>query len=173
MGTGAITSSSIQRSAQGGVVGDADAYVRLVPRGENSEFARVRNGQLALDFDDGGPNAPLNTQGKSEGQGLNADAVTYFAGVFRISANDNGDPFNVWIEDNTEPANMLTFYVSSGVGQGKNYPLPIGPNNKYELSVEGNTNIDIGVKVDTRGVERPQGVLVADEDFTIHAEDTD
>jgi len=170
MGTGAVSSSDVNREVEGQVVADSDAYIRLVPRGENGDFAEYKNGQLTLDFDASNSNhEPHNTQGPSTGEGLNADAVTYFDGVFRISANDNGDPMDVWIENNME---YLDFYVSSGVGQGKNYPLPIGPNNKYELSVEGNTNIDIGVVIDTTNVESPQEVFTGTNDFTIHAEDT-
>jgi len=172
MGTGAVSSSEIDRTATGEIVGDANAYVRLVPYGENSEFARTNgNGQLTLAFDDGGPNAPLNNQGPSTGEGLNADSVTYFDGVFSISANDDGDPFDVWIEDNTQ-GDVLSFYVSGGLSGKPNYPQPIGRNNKYTLSVAGNTNIVIGVKVDLEDVDSPQKVLTGDDDFTIHAEDT-
>jgi hypothetical protein len=167
MGTGALSSSEVDRTATGEIAGDADAYLRLVPYGENSEFARTEDGQLNIVFDDGGPDAPLNTQGKSNGEGLNADSVSEFDGVFRISANDNGNPFEVWIENNTQ---HLDFYVSGGLSQGKSYPLPIGPNNKYELSVAGNTNIDIGVRVDLDDVDDTGVVLTGDDNFTVHAD---
>jgi len=164
MGTGALSSTEIDRTATGEIVGDGDAYIRMVPYGENSEFASIENGQLTLDFSDGGENAPLNTQGKSTGLGLNADSVNKFDGVFRISANDNGGAFDVWLESNSD---HIRFYWSSKKSGYAN------KGNSVELSTEGNTNVDVGVEIDLEDVDRPQTVLQGNDDFTVHADDAD
>jgi len=164
VGTGALSEADVERTATGEIVGDKDAYISLRPYGENSEFATMENGQLALDFSDGGDSAPLNTNGKSTGLGLNADSVNYFDGVFRISANDNGGEMDVWLESDTP---RLEFYWSSKKTGATTKA------NAVTLSTGGNTNVDVGVKIDLDDVDRPQTVLYNNDNFTIHADDAD
>lgn len=161
-GTGALSSTEVDRTATGEIVGDADAYIRMIPYGENEDFASTENGQLVLDFSDGGKNAPLNNQGPSNGEGLNADSINKFDQVFRIAANDNGGEFDVWIKSHSD---HLRFYWSSKK-TGYTYK-----SNSVRLSVGGNTNVDVGVEIDLEDVDQPQKVLTGNNNFTVHADD--
>ncbi|WP_176451459.1 DUF1102 domain-containing protein [Halorubrum sp. Eb13] len=165
-GTGALSSTAADRTATGEIVADDEAYIRLVPYGENSEFASQENGQLVLNFGDGGENAPLNNQGKSNGLGLNADSVNEFDSVFRITANDNGGAFDVWVESNSD---HLSFYWSnkkSGAATKQN-------SIELEAASGANTSVNVGVRIDLDDVDQPQTVLNGNDNFTIHAEDAD
>jgi len=74
MGTGAFASVEATRTVNVNVVGDQSAYLGLTAQ---SPYAENAGKQLKLDF---GPNG-------YGGQGVNADAVTTFDGVFRMSNN--------------------------------------------------------------------------------------
>jgi len=159
VGTGALSEADIDRTATGEIVGDSTAYIKLRSYGENSEFSSIESGQLVLDFA-----KETSSPGPTDGQGLNADSVNHFDGVFRIAAQDNGGAFDVWLESN-DP--RLSFYWSSkktgATTQG----------NSVRLNVDGNTNVDVGVKIDLNDVDNPQSVLTGNDDFTIHADDAD
>lgn len=76
MGTGAFASVEATRTVNVDVVGDQAAYLGLSPAG--SPYAEYdSNNQLVLDF---GPNG-------NGGQGVNADAVSTFDGVFQMTNN--------------------------------------------------------------------------------------
>jgi len=74
MGTGAFASVEATRTVTVDVVGDQSAYLGL---NEDSAYAEMNGKQLQLDFSD-------NNNG---GQGVNADAVTTFDGVFSMTNN--------------------------------------------------------------------------------------
>ena len=78
MGTGAFASVEATRSVNVNVAGDESAYLGLE---ETSQYAELNGKQLTLDFDDNGHG----------GQGVNADAVTTFDGVFRMTNNGPND----------------------------------------------------------------------------------
>jgi hypothetical protein len=78
MGSGAFASVEATRSVSANVTGDASAYLGLE---ETSPYAEVQGKQLKLDFSDN----------DNDGQGLNADAVTSFDGVFRMTNNGPND----------------------------------------------------------------------------------
>ena len=74
MGTGAFASVEATRSVSVKVAGDESAYLGLEA---TSPYASIQGKQLRLDFDD-------NHNG---GEGVNADAVSTFDGVFRMTNN--------------------------------------------------------------------------------------
>ncbi len=73
-GTGAFASTEATRSVNVSVAGDESAYLGLEA---TSPYAQVNGKQLVLNFDDNGDG----------GQGVNADSVTTFDGVFRMINN--------------------------------------------------------------------------------------
>jgi len=75
IGTGAFASVEATRTVNVDVVGDQAAYLGLSPESPYAEY--TSNNQLKLDF---GPNG-------DGGQGVNADAVTTFDGVFMMMNN--------------------------------------------------------------------------------------
>ncbi|WP_227131107.1 hypothetical protein [Halorubellus salinus] len=78
IGTGAFASVEATRTVTVDVVGDQSAYLGL---NEDSPYAANVGKQLQLNF---GPN-------NNGGQGVNADAVTTFDGVFRMTNNGPND----------------------------------------------------------------------------------
>jgi len=74
MGTGAFASVEATRSVSVKVAGDESAYLGLEA---TSPYASIQGKQLQLEFDD-------NHNG---GEGVNADAVSTFDGVFRMKNN--------------------------------------------------------------------------------------
>ncbi|WP_121304836.1 DUF1102 domain-containing protein [Haloarcula quadrata] len=78
MGTGAFASVEATRTVGVNVAGDKSAYLGLT---ETSPYAEHNGKQLVLDFSD-------NNNG---GSGINADSVTTFDGVFRMTNNGPND----------------------------------------------------------------------------------
>ncbi len=78
MGTGAFASVEATRSVNVSVVGDESAYLGLE---DTSPYAKLSGKQLVLDFGE-------NNDG---GDGINADSVTTFDGVFRMENNGPND----------------------------------------------------------------------------------
>jgi len=74
MGTGAFASVEATRTVGVNVAGDSNAYLGLEP---TSPYAEYNGKQLVLNFSD-------NNNG---GKGINADSVTTFDGVFRMTNN--------------------------------------------------------------------------------------
>ena len=74
MGTGAFASVEATRTVNVTVAGDESAYLGLE---DTSPYAQVNGKQLVLNFDDNG----------NGGQGVNADSVTTFDGVFQMTNN--------------------------------------------------------------------------------------
>jgi len=73
-GTGAFASVEATRSVNVRIAGDESAYLGLEP---TSPYARIQGKQLRLRFKDNGEG----------GEGVNADAVSTFDGVFRMTNN--------------------------------------------------------------------------------------
>lgn len=90
LGTGAFSSVEAERDVAVSVVGDADAYLGIQPSdGPNGEYARtLDNGELAIDLTDS------NDEVSGGGAGINTNAVTAIADVFRIR-NQGTQPVNV------------------------------------------------------------------------------
>ncbi|WP_323674401.1 DUF1102 domain-containing protein [Halorubellus sp. PRR65] len=160
IGTGALSESTMDRTATGEIVGDKYAYLKFRSYGENSKFSSIEDGQLVLDFA-----KETSSPGPTNGQGLNADSVNYFDGVFRIAAQDNGGAFDVWIESDNP---HLSFYWSSKNSGSTTQGNAV----RLENAQGADTNVDVGVKIDLEDVDNPQEVLTGNDDFTIHADDT-
>jgi len=73
-GTGAFASVEATRSVSVNVAGDANAYLGLE---ETSEYATMNGKELQLQF----------ANNNNGGDGINADSVTTFDGVFRMTNN--------------------------------------------------------------------------------------
>ena len=78
MGTGAFASVEATRSVNVNVAGDQSAYLGL---NQTSPYAQVNGKQLVLNFNDN----------NNKGDGVNADAVTTFDGVFKMTNNGPND----------------------------------------------------------------------------------
>ena len=74
IGTGAFASVEATRTVNVNVAGDESAYLGLE---DTSPYADLSGKQLVLNFDDNG----------SGGEGINADSVTTFDGVFQMVNN--------------------------------------------------------------------------------------
>ena len=74
MGSGAFASVEATRTVGVNVAGDGSAYLGLSP---DSPYAEWNGKQLVLQFDNNG----------SGGQGINADSVSTFDGVFQMTNN--------------------------------------------------------------------------------------
>lgn len=90
VGSGAFSSVEATRSVSVNVAGDESAYLGLEA---TSPYASIQGKQLQLNFDDN----------DNDGTGVNADAVSTFDGVFRITNNGPND-LDITI-DKTELAN--------------------------------------------------------------------
>lgn len=134
MGTGAFSSVIADRNITVEVVGDQNAYLRLVSQSAYS--SEGADGTLDVNFD-------ANGEG---GQGLNNNADTAFTDVFRIE-NQGTNEVKVWI-DETDVNNQLSSgfltlwasdtsagHVDAGLGQDKS--------GDWENSPEG-----IGIRLD-------------------------
>lgn len=163
-GTGALTSSRVDRNITAEVVGDGSAYIVLRAWGQ---YAEVVDGQLVLHFDDQADDT--DNPGPTDAEGLNQDSVNTFDDVFRISANTAGSPnLKIWIED---PYDALSFYWSSGLGAGNpNLGESATEANGVILSTDGNTNVDVGVEIDLDDHETTGEIFTGDDDVVIHAE---
>jgi hypothetical protein len=78
MGTGAFASVEATRSVNVNVADDANAYLGLH---DTSAYAEKSGKQLVLNFDDNG----------NGGMGINADSVSTFDGVFKMTNNGPND----------------------------------------------------------------------------------
>lgn len=163
-GTGALTSSRVDRNITAEVVGDGSAYIVLRAW---SQYAEVSNGQLYLHFDD--ETSDTDNPGPADAEGLNQDSVNTFDDVFRISANTAGAPnLKLWIED---PYDRLSFYWSSGLGAGNpNLDQPATEENGVILSTDANTNVNVGLEIDLNNVESTGEIFTDEDDVKIHAE---
>ena len=95
MGTGAFTSVSAERGVSVSVVGDGDAYLRMVPESQYASFAS--NGEIKLTFDS------LNTDAKSE-----------FSDVFAIQ-NQGDHNAAIWLDTGDA---TTAVYTEEGESQG-------------------------------------------------------
>lgn len=163
-GTGALTSSRVDRNVTAEVVGDGSAYIVLRAW---SQYAEVVEGQLVLHFDD--ESSDTENPGPTDAEGLNQDSVNTFDDVFRIAANTAGSPkLRVWIED---PYERLSFYWSGGLGAGNpNQGETATEENGVILSTDGNTNVNVGVKIDLDDYESTNEIFTGEDDVKIHAE---
>ncbi|NIB98093.1 DUF1102 domain-containing protein [Halobacterium sp. R2-5] len=108
IGTGAFTSVEADRDFTVDVADDANAFLRMVavPGSGNSDYVKVRDGQLSGDLS-GGNDSLL-------GDGVNSGAVTTVDDLFRIE-NHGTQPVYVWIleDGGRNGSKNHAFYVGS------------------------------------------------------------
>lgn len=93
-GTGAFTSTSANRTVSVSVADDSDALLALdqANTGQNSQYAEVSGGQVAVDLD--------NSDTANGGSGVNKDAETDIFDIFRIR-NQGTQPVLVYVDPNS------------------------------------------------------------------------
>lgn len=157
LGTGALSSTEVDRNLTAQVVGDGSAYLRLTSESDYSEISD--GGQLFLHFDD-------ETEGAGDGTvgtGLNQDSVNKFDDVFRIAATTGDNPtLNVWL---SESHPRLRFYWSDTDETASSA-------NKRQIASDGSDVLKVGVEIDLEDYEQTGEIFQSDDDFTIHAEAT-
>lgn len=157
LGTGALSSSEVDRNLTAEVVGDGGAYITLEA---NQPYAEITDGgQLYLHFDE-------NTQGadgETTGTGLNQDSINHFDDVFTISAKTATNPeLEVWLSDTHD---RLRFYWDEpGDWASGGNPKTIDSN--------GGETVAVGVEINLDDYEQQGDIFTGDDDFTIHAETT-
>lgn len=154
LGTGALSSTEVDRNLTAQVVGDGSAYLKLISESDYSEISN--GGQLFLHFDD-------ETEGAGDdgtGEGLNQDSVNRFDDVFRIAAQTGDNPtLEVWLSD-SHP--RLRFYWEDG-----SYATS---SNTRTIASDGTEELQVGVEIDLEDYEQTGDIFTSDDDFTIHAE---
>ena len=159
-GTGALSQGSVDRDLTGTVETDGvdGAYVGLrpgddFPGNEQAVYAELgENGELMVDFED-----------------LNADSVSSFHQVFRISNRSNQDWSKVWI---TTTSPVLDFYFAT-----QTHNSIVGESNARSLDSNADDPslppdgfmVGITVDLDNSGLEDGQEFGGGDK-FTIHVE---
>ncbi|WP_143105082.1 DUF1102 domain-containing protein [Halogeometricum rufum] len=110
-GTGAFASVRAERNLNVSTAGDLSAYLGLKP---TSEYTNLDNGKLNIEFSGG------NGEG---GQGLNKNADTLFANVFKI-VNQGTNTIRVQLGDDDDQSSLIgslpdgpmaVFYSFSGL----------------------------------------------------------
>jgi hypothetical protein len=76
-GTGAFTSVSAERDVAVEVAADANAFLALRGIGPNAPYTETNSGMLGIDL-------TSDNATSAGGQGVNADAVTVFEGLFEV-----------------------------------------------------------------------------------------
>ena len=164
MGTGALSATEAERNISGRVVGDQKAYLKL-----RAGAAGGDGNNWAVEFD--GPEIGLSFDDSDDvgGDGLNADAVSYFDQVFNIR-HGGEDYLDVFC---TTEYDRITFYRGRGDGRQS----LMGSGNSRRLTPQdlsgnkgGLSNLYVGVKIDLRGVTDTGEVFNGDDDFRVHAE---
>ncbi|MFB6103925.1 MAG: DUF1102 domain-containing protein [Halobacteriaceae archaeon] len=154
LGTGALSSSEVDRNLTAEVVGDGSAYLTLEA---TSNYAEISDGgQLFLHFDEHTDGA-----GDGTGMGLNQDSVNRFDGVFELSARTGDVPdLEIWFEDSLA---KLRFYWSDSGAYADS-------TNKRQINSDGSQSLSIGVEIDLEDYEQTGDIFTGEDDFTIHAE---
>jgi hypothetical protein len=120
VGTGAFSSVSAERGVSVSVVGDGDAYLRMVPESQYASFAS--NGEIKLTFDS-----------------LNTDATSEFSDVFAIQ-NQGDQNAAIWLDTGDASAAV---YTEEGESQGT-----IAPNIEDNVEDRQDKDISFGVVSD-------------------------
>jgi len=182
VGTGAFSSTEVDRNVTVDVKTDSNAYLGLVPTNDpNSVFAReVSSGELEVAFD--GSGSP------GDGNGVNQDALTVFENVFQIE-NQGTQRVQILLSDGGGTSKSIIVQDPGSIGDGTapdgGSPTSI-TSGSDELAValasdtpdtdnDGNVELDPGssIKVDfavSTGTDTSFDPLNA---LTIDAEDAD
>ena len=165
MSTGALTQTDIDRDLTGAVAGDTNsAYVKLSADGSsnnNGTHVDESGTQIKLDFGSTGGNG---------GDGLNADAISWFDRVFEVELKDHDsgtDPedYKIYITKNfSKNSGRVTFYQNGAPGVNIT-----GPSNARSLSGAGKRSV--GLKFNLKGIQNAQSfstLFGSDRSFTIH-----
>jgi hypothetical protein len=135
LGSGAFTSVSADRTVNVEVADDSSAFLTLKQHvggsRPNQVFSSHEDGKLVLDFD----------ETEAGGEGVNRDAVTAFAQVFKLE-NHGKQPVYVWFEHDIPG---VTFYRYDPDSNSLDGP----ENAKHNLGV--GAHMKIGVEIDTTG----------------------
>ena len=114
VGTGAFSSTAVDRNVTVDVQTDSAAYLGLVPTDQlsssdpNGQFAdEVSSGELEVAFDDS----------DNGGSGVNQDAVTVFDNVFQIE-NQGTQPVDVELSDGGGGNTAITVQDPGSIGDG-------------------------------------------------------
>lgn len=155
LGTGALSSSEVDRNLTAQVVGDGSAYLTL---NATSDYAEISDGgQLFLHFDE-------DTDGAGEegtGSGLNQDSVNRFDDVFSISANTGDNPtLAVWLDESLD--RLRLYWSDNG-----NYATK---GNQRTIDSNGEQSLSVGVEINLDDYEQTGDIFTGEDDFTIHAE---
>lgn len=154
LGTGALSSSEVDRNLTAEVVGDGGAYITLEATSKYAEISE--GGQLFLHFDDETEDA-----GDGVGSGLNQDSVNRFDGVFEISAKTGSNPdLDVWLSDTHD---RLRFYWTGSGDYASG-------GNPRQINSDGTQSVSVGVEIDLEDYEQQGEIFTGEDDFTIHAE---
>lgn len=132
VGTGAFTSVSADRNVSVSVADDSSAFLTLkqhVGGRPNQVFSSHKNGQLVLDFD----------ETAAGGDGVNRDAVTAFANVFKLE-NHGTQAVNVWFEHSLPGVTFYRFDPDSNSLDGAS---------NAKIGLAAGAHMKIGVEVDT------------------------
>lgn len=137
VGTGAFSSTAVDRNVTVDVQTDSAAYLGLVPTGDpNSQFAdQVSSGELEVAFDESG----------NGGTGVNQDAVTVFDNVFQIE-NQGTQRVQILLSDGGGSNQSIIVQSPGSIGDG-NAPDP-GTGGGGNLSV-GNDELAVALASDT------------------------
>ena len=149
-GTGAFTSAQAERSATVQVSGDSNAYLGVNPKGP---YAEIVDGQIKLNFDSSGDG----------GNGLNADATTYFEPIMELTNQAKGDEFiavNLAVNNTglTDPYSTTHLGEESGIESVGAFKEPANTG-----SYEGGIGLIAGGDY---GLDRQGGVPVIESSVT-------
>ena len=158
MGSGAFTQATATRQVDINVVNDTEGYMSFVV--DNDE---VQNGQYATLNEDGEVvlsftgEAGTNSFGGPAGQGVNANSVYYFDGVFGIANQGQDEGFSPQIEfnpaDDTSDEAIGIYAQAGGSIDDEEDPDLTEANTASPGGLPpGNANYSVGVAIDTRGL---------------------
>ncbi|QKY20962.1 DUF1102 domain-containing protein [Halolamina sp. CBA1230] len=142
IGTGAFTSVSADRTVSVSVADDSSAFLTLkqhVGGRPNQVFSSYEDGQLVLDFD----------ETDVGGGGVNQDAVTEFANVFKLE-NHGTQAVNVWFEHDIPGVTFYRFDPdSNSLDSPSNAKIGLGTGAHMKIGVEVDTTASGAGDVDS------------------------
>jgi hypothetical protein len=153
--TGAFSALTADRTATVSTTGDADALLALQP--ENEAYARLEEGTLEVAID--------GSFGRTDGEGVNPDALTQIEDVFRI-INRGSFEVKVWITTSGRHTGTVVFYDNEPHRDSRT--AIDHPHNAHALDPD--EDLVVSMDIDTRGlnVDRSEELI---DDITIHARD--
>jgi len=169
MSTGALSATEANRHMTGTVADDGSAYVRMYGTSQHGKHVDESGTEISLDFGDVG-----------DGDGLNANATSWFDHVFFVEINSpEGSPsslsdYEFWIELNvTQNSGDIDFYR----GQDRNNSI-VGKSNRVGFWSGGGDRGSVGVMFDLQGtglsdgddLENHFGVPSGQNLFTVHVD---